>query len=205
MTVTATTVTALDRQYDEFLNKAEAFTLTAERSFSALAHLSNNLGMYLMYAGARRDDTVFAALIKGALFDGFAIGREALGEGYYGYSTREASSLGKKIVLNTELNGVAEMRTFVHERAHTLLHFDLTTPEYEMLKVAYETQAEAVAYLVLQHFGYDVTQSSGRYVAQYSAGVRGSFELYRDEEFRQEIIETALKIIADAEKQMGLI
>ena len=72
-------------------------------------------------------------------------------------------SAGEHINLSSDIEGVAEASTFIHELAHELLHWKIKSPFYiddPAVQTAEmrELQAESVSYAVMKYFELPVTQ-----------------------------------------------
>lgn len=102
-----------------------------------------------------------------------SIDYEELGQGKGGYSA------GGKIVINNTYGGINKFSTLVHELAHEILH-QVMKPEQRAKEKTrdFEYDAESVAYIVLQYFGFE-TKDSARYIALWrgdSKAVKGRRE-----------------------------
>ncbi|WP_157843099.1 ArdC-like ssDNA-binding domain-containing protein [Bacillus sp. FJAT-44742] len=75
--------------------------------------------------------------------------------------------IDKYIALDHDLSPNQEVKTLVHEYAHHLLHGQGATFEQEEHRIK-EAQAEAVAYVVLHHYGIDTGEYSFGYIASWS-------------------------------------
>ena len=80
----------------------------------------------------------------------------------YGYF----SPVEKKIVIKKGLSGLQTLKTLLHEAAHSKLHGDITEKKTREQK---ETEAEAVAYIISQHYGIDTSDYSFKYLASWSS------------------------------------
>lgn len=73
----------------------------------------------------------------------------------------------KEIVINSTLSSMQKVKSLIHEITHSLLH----TPE-DGKAIAdihtREVEAESVAYTVLKHYGYDTSDYSFGYIADWS-------------------------------------
>jgi hypothetical protein len=63
-----------------------------------------------------------------------------------------------------------QLKTLIHEYSHYLLHAKGATFEQEGSRIR-EAQAEAVAYVVMNHFGYDTGDYSFGYIAGWSQDI----------------------------------
>jgi len=87
-------------------------------------------------------------------------------------------SAGGEIAISVDSSGVRQVKTIIHEIAHELIHW-AERKEKGKNKLDYgrkemETDAEASAYIVMKHFGFDMPTASN-YLALHgvnSAGVR---------------------------------
>jgi len=91
---------------------------------------------------------------------GVRVVRETLPEGRRGYWEPGA----KKVGLNTDLAGVGELKTLVHEAAHCLADHRPGAID----RADGETVAESAAFVVLQHYGVDTRDYSFPYVAGWA-------------------------------------
>ena len=110
-----------------------------------------------------------------------------LEEGTYGL----CSHVNKTITLTEGLSEACQIRTLVHEVAHSLLHGKSCGLETS----AKEIEAESVAYMVCAHFGIDTSDSSFAYLAGWSASMD-------DAAFTSRLVDlqkTASKIIGGVE------
>jgi len=110
------------------------------------------------------------SLVKFIKEKNISINYEKLSEEMGGYSS------GGKIVINNTYKGINLFSTLVHETAHELLHWinqsiarDKRYTEKETKKL-YEIDAEATAYVVCYHFGFE-TKDSKNYLALH--GLKG--------------------------------
>ena len=88
---------------------------------------------------------------------GIRLTKNAAEGGEKGYSA------GDHINLSSDISGVGEASTLVHELAHELLHWKHKSPFYTEDAAANtremkELQAESVSYLVMKHYELPVTQ-----------------------------------------------
>lgn len=83
-----------------------------------------------------------------------------------------ASGEGSKIVVNEGMSQVQDLKTAIHEVAHSILHDPMQGVEKDnnLSRNAKEVQAESVAYVVCQHFGIDTGDYSFSYVGNWSSG-----------------------------------
>lgn len=73
----------------------------------------------------------------------------------------------KRIGIRTNLSSLHTCKTIVHELAHSILHADMNN---KISKSDKEIQAESVAYVTLNYFGFDTSDYSFPYVASHSNG-----------------------------------
>jgi hypothetical protein len=71
------------------------------------------------------------------------------------------------IAIHQDRNVKQQLKTLIHEYAHYLLHAKGAPFEQESSRIR-EAQAEAVAYVVMNHFGYDTGKYSFGYIAGWS-------------------------------------
>ena len=102
-------------------------------------------------------------------------------------------SAGGDIAISVESGGVRQAKTIIHEIAHELIHWaerkEKGQHKLDYGKKEIETDAEASAYIVMKHFGFDMPTASN-YLALHgvdSAGVRK----------RKSYIQKAVKQIID--------
>ena len=89
-------------------------------------------------------------------------------KGYY-------SPIEKKIVLNKGMSELQTIKTLVHESMHRFLHdkdgcLVEGISENNKTRNQRETEAEAGAYVVLKHYGFDTSDYSFSYVCGWAAG-----------------------------------
>ncbi len=82
-----------------------------------------------------------------------------------------------------------QAKTLAHELAHEALHWDIKGTFTRSLA---ELEAEAVAYVVCQHFGLDTEVRSSRYIALWQGDAKSMRESL------ERIATTARSIIDDA-------
>ena len=79
----------------------------------------------------------------------------------------------KRIAIDEGMSQLQNLKTAIHEIAHTKLHdIDLNAPEQPDRpdRRTREVQAESIAYTVCQHYGLDTSDYSFGYVAGWSSG-----------------------------------
>lgn len=69
-----------------------------------------------------------------------------------------------KIVINRDLEDKHKLKTLIHEYAHSILHKD-----HKKTKKEREIEAEALAYVICEHFKIDTGAYSFNYIAAYAA------------------------------------
>jgi hypothetical protein len=74
------------------------------------------------------------------------------------------------IALHEERSKTQQLKTLIHEYAHHLLHSKGAKFEEEESRIR-EAQAEAVAYVVMNHFGYETGEYSFGYIAGWSQDI----------------------------------
>ena len=108
----------------------------------------------------------FAALEKTSLVP---IGFEAIKGGAKGYYHLEE----KRIAINEGMSELQNLKTVIHEIAHSRLHdIDKNAPKDTPRpdRRTREVEAESIAYTVCQHYGLDTSDYSFGYVATWSGG-----------------------------------
>jgi N-terminal domain of anti-restriction factor ArdC/IrrE N-terminal-like domain len=74
------------------------------------------------------------------------------------------------IALHEERSTTQQLKTLIHEYAHYLLHGKGAKFEQETSQIR-EAQAEAVAYVVMNHFGYETGEYSFAYIAGWTQDI----------------------------------
>jgi N-terminal domain of anti-restriction factor ArdC/IrrE N-terminal-like domain len=74
------------------------------------------------------------------------------------------------IAIHESRSAMQQLKTLIHEYSHYLLHAKGTEFEQEGNRIR-EAQAEAVAYVVMNHFGYDTGNYSFGYIAGWSQDI----------------------------------
>jgi len=108
----------------------------------------------------------FAALEKTSLVP---IGFEAITSGAKGYYEQ----MEKRIAINEGMSELQNLKTAIHEIAHSRLHdIDKNAPKDTPRpdRRTREVEAESIAYTVCQHYGLDTSDYSFGYVATWSGG-----------------------------------
>lgn len=93
---------------------------------------------------------------------GFPVRREAL----QGNALGKFSLTSKTITLRDELEPLQELKTFVHELAHALMHGDIS-PDSTKRHLC-ELEAESCAFLVCHSLGLDTSRYSFAYLANWA-------------------------------------
>lgn len=70
------------------------------------------------------------------------------------------------IVLNSKADINQKVKTLLHEYAHSILHKDPI--EYQQERGRCETEAESIAYIVANYFGFDTSQYSFGYITAWA-------------------------------------
>jgi len=110
---------------------------------------------------------------------------EAVTGGAKGYYNQEE----KRIVINESMSELQNLKTLIHEIAHSRLHdIDKNAPVTEPRpdRRTREVEAESIAYTVCQHYGLDTSDYSFGYVATWSGDkqldtLKASLDIIRKE------------------------
>lgn len=107
-------------------------------------------------------DTFIKAIYK----DGFKVKYEDISNGAKGY----CDFTDNTIVIKKGLNDLMRLKVIVHEYAHGLAHQHLknNNKEYQEHRNQYETEAEAIAYVVSKYLGLDTGGYSMNYLYSWS-------------------------------------
>lgn len=116
---------------------------------------------------------------------------EDIKDGAKGYYSRT----NQKIAIHKGMSELQNLKTLVHETAHSILHNELALKEHNKDRETKEVEAESIAYIVCNYFGIDTSEYSFGYVAgwskKYSADtIRASLTA---------IVDTSHSIIRDME------
>lgn len=103
----------------------------------------------------------------------------------------------QRIVIKKGLSQAHTLKTAIHETAHALYHAD---PNIKLDRSAIETQAEAVAYVVCEHYGIDSSGYSFPYLASW-----GDFSVEKIRENLTAIQQQAGDLIEEIDKQYSLL
>lgn len=80
--------------------------------------------------------------------------------------------LNKKIIINNGMSESQNIKTALHEVAHSKLHEpnfnDIDDDKFKIARRTKEVQAESVAFIVANHFGIDTSDYSFDYIASWS-------------------------------------
>ena len=111
-------------------------------------------------------DTVADTFIKAIYKDGFKVKYDETQNGAKGYCDLENNT----IVVKKGLSNLMRLKVIVHEYAHALAHSHLKENgmEYIHNREKYETEAEAIAYVVSKYLGLDTRDYSQTYLYSWS-------------------------------------
>lgn len=111
-------------------------------------------------------DIVADTFIKAIYKDGFKIKYNETPNGAKGYCDLENNT----IVVKKGLSNLMRLKVIVHEYAHSLAHSHLKENgmEYIYNREKYETEAEAIAYVVSKYLGLDTRDYSQTYLYSWS-------------------------------------
>lgn len=128
------------------------------------------------------ENAVWTAVERTLINDGYTVEFVDLGRtnGQVTYKT-------KRVEIHKDRSGLQQLKTLIHERAHTLLHKDV---DYLADRGRWEVEAESVAYIVMGAMGMDSARYSFGYVAGWS---NGDTNIVRDTAER--VMRTAQSII----------
>lgn len=101
----------------------------------------------------------------------------------------------KRIVIKKDMSYVMKFKTLIHEMTHSLLHFKSVVDDSEFRERA-EIEAESVAFIVTNYFGFKTDEYSFEYLASWGDGQITKFSANWDV-----IQKTAKKIIAMIEEE----
>ena len=105
--------------------------------------------------------------IKSIYRDGFKVRyEEKIDSGAKGYCDFE----NKEIVVLKGLSNLMRLKVVIHEYAHSLAHKHLkdNNKEYQKHREQYETEAEAIAYVVSKYLGLNTSDYSNMYLYSWS-------------------------------------
>ncbi|MGM0806867.1 MAG: ImmA/IrrE family metallo-endopeptidase [Bacillota bacterium] len=83
------------------------------------------------------------------------------------------------IAIHEERSTTQQLKTLIHEYAHYLLHAKGAKFEQESSRIR-EAQAEAVAYVVMNHFGYETGGYSFAYIAGWTQDIKFMKQIEND-------------------------
>ncbi len=129
------------------------------------------------------EDDLLARLARVADSREISVAFQPVSGGAFGVSKRGA------IEIDNQHPTGQQAKTLAHELAHEALHWDIKGPFTRSLA---ELEAEAVAYVVCQHFGLDTEVRSSRYIALWEGDAKSMRESL------ERIATTARSIIDDA-------
>lgn len=111
-------------------------------------------------------DGVADTFIKAIYKDNFKVKYEDLKDGSKGYCDMKNNT----IVIKKGLSNLMRLKVIVHEYAHGLAHQHLknNNKEYQEHRNQYETEAEAIAYVVSKYLGLDTKDYSQMYLYSWS-------------------------------------
>ncbi len=111
-------------------------------------------------------DGVTDTFIKAIYKDGFRVKYEDISDGTKGY----CDFVDNTIVIRKDLSNLMRLKVIVHEYAHALAHKHLknNNREYRDHRNQYETEAEAIAYVVSKYLGLDTSNYSLNYLYSWS-------------------------------------
>jgi antirestriction protein ArdC len=136
-------------------------------------------------------DDLLARLARVAESRKIAVSFHAVSGGAFGLSNNGAVEID-----NRHSTG-QQAKTLAHELAHEALHWDIKGTFTRSLA---ELEAEAVAYVVCQHFGLDTEVRSSRYIALWQGDAKSMREsLERIASTARGIIDDAVKATESAE------
>lgn len=114
--------------------------------------------------------------------------------GYCDYSNQ-------KIVIDTGMSEAQNIKTAIHEVAHSRLHSPDNNTQQRTKRTVAEVEAESVAYVVSNYFGIDTSDYSFDYIANWSS----SFELKELSASLERIQKEANILIQGIEEQYKII
>ena len=113
------------------------------------------------------DDGIGAAVAEWLTARGWSVEVEDIEGSAYGYT----DGSNARVVIDANMAPAQQAKTFLHEAAHVLLHFDddkNPVEDYHGHRGVYETEAESVAYVVAGLLGLDTASYTVGYVAGWS-------------------------------------
>ena len=162
-----------------------------------LNDIENELNPVLNFKNASDIKDCF---IKTIYNDGFKVKYKELPNNTKGYCDLN----NQEIVIGKNLNDSMQLKVLIHEYAHSLAHKHLAGEhkDYNEHRNKYETEAEAIAYVVAKYLGMDTSSYSLSYlyawskdkdfkevdnsfntIINYSKKIIGNFEKFYNQEF----------------------
>lgn len=113
-----------------------------------------------------RADGITDIFIKAIYKDGIKVKYEDINSGAKGYCDFD----NKTIVVKKNLSDLMRLKVIIHEYAHSLAHTHLkdNNKEYQEHREQYESEAEAIAYVVSKYLGLDTKNYSMTYLYSWS-------------------------------------
>lgn len=113
-----------------------------------------------------RADGITDVFIKAIYKDGIKVKYEDIDSGAKGYCDFD----NKTIVVKKNLSDLMRLKVIIHEYAHSLAHTHLkdNNKEYQEHREQYESEAEAIAYVVSKYLGLDTKNYSMTYLYSWS-------------------------------------
>lgn len=113
-----------------------------------------------------RADGITDIFIKAIYKDGIKVKYEDIDSGAKGYCDFD----NKTIVVKKNLSDLMRLKVMIHEYAHSLAHTHLkdNNKEYQEHREQYESEAEAIAYVVSKYLGLDTKNYSITYLYSWS-------------------------------------
>lgn len=113
-----------------------------------------------------RADGITNIFIKAIYKDGIKVKYEDIDSGAKGYCDFD----NKAIVVKKNLSDLMRLKVIIHEYAHSLAHTHLkdNNKEYQEHREQYESEAEAIAYVVSKYLGLDTKNYSMTYLYSWS-------------------------------------
>lgn len=111
-------------------------------------------------------DGITDVFIKAIYKDGIKVKYEDIDSGAKGYCDFD----NKTIVVKKNLSDLMRLKVIIHEYAHSLAHTHLkdNNKEYQEHREQYESEAEAIAYVVSKYLGLDTKNYSMTYLYSWS-------------------------------------
>ena len=113
-----------------------------------------------------RADGITDIFIRAIYKDGIKVKYEDIDSGAKGYCDFD----NKTIVVKKNLSDLMRLKVIIHEYAHSLAHTHLkdNNKEYQEHREQYESEAEAIAYVVSKYLGLDTKNYSITYLYSWS-------------------------------------